>query len=333
MRTTVYLFLALVLVATVRAQTTSSNEPQQDERVVVGTNLVTVNVIVTDGNGRYVQGLSQDQFTVYDNKIKQQIVHFSSEPAALSIGIVCEVHGSTPEQTRAVLTAVKQFTSTLRSEDEFFFMAFSEHGSLTTDFIPSSDQTLEYLRFVKPGGPASLYDSVYLAATRLTKARNPKKALLVISDGYDINSAHSYKSLRNRLSTLDAQVYAIGIADPALDQFVGYRRWFFEDITRPGGRRLAQVSPEAASGRAVLAEMSRASGGTTYLPEMESEPELAYICSQIASELRQQYTLAFYSKATVSAEWHKLEVRVREPQPHSNLRLSYRKGYQLSRDE
>jgi len=232
-----------------------------------------------------------------------------------------------------VLAPVKQFTGTLRTEDDFFFMAFSEHGSFTTDFIPSSNQVLDHLRGVKPGGASSLYDSVYQAATRLTKARNLKKALLLMSDGYDTNSAHTYNSLRNRLSTLDAQVYAIGITDPALDQSARYRRWFFEDITRQSGRRSVQVSPEAASGKAVLAEISRASGGATYLPEMESEAELAYICSQIASELHQQYTLAFYSNTTVSTEWHKLKVRVREAQAHSSLRLSYRKGYQLGRDQ
>ena len=334
MRKSIYLCLAtFILAATVTGQASSTNQQQQDERVVVGTNLVTVNVIVTDGKGHCVKGLSEDQFTVYDNKVKQQIAHFSSEPSALSIGIVYEVHESRPEQTSAVLAAVKQFTSTLRSEDEFFFMGFSEHGSFTTDFIPSANQVLDHLRGVKPGGPSSLYDSVYSAATRLTKARNLKKALLLISDGYDTGSAHSYKSLRNRLSTLDAQVYAIGIVDPALDQFARYRHWFFEDMTREGGRRSLQVSPEVASGRAVLAEMSRVSGGTTYLPEMESEAELAYICSQIALELRQQYTLAFYSQATVTSGWHKLNVRIRESQARSDLRLSYRKGYLLSRDQ
>lgn len=330
MRTSFYLcFATLILATAVTGQSISTRQQQPDERVVVGTSLVTVNVIVTDGNGRYVKGLSQDQFTVYDNKVKQQVAYFSSEPSPLAIGIVCEIHESTPEQTRRVLAAVKQFTSTLRSEDEFFFMAFGEHGSFTTDFVPSLDQVLDHLRGVKPGGPSSLYDSVYLAATRLTKARNLKKALLLVSDGYDNNSAHDYKSLRNRLKTLDAQIYAIGIVDPALDQFAAYRRWFFEDITRQGERRSVRVSPEVASGKAVLAEMSRASGGTTYLPEMESEAELAYICSQIALELRQQYTLAFYSKATDTSEWHKLRVRVRESQAHSNLRLSYRKGYQV----
>lgn len=333
MRRLIYLCLATCIVAvTVTGQTVSTNQ-QPDDRVVVGTNLVTVNVIVTDGKGHYVTGLSEDQFTVYDDKIKQQIAHFSSEPSALSIGIVCEVHESRPEQTRALLAALKQFTGTLRSEDDFFFMAFSEHGSFITDFVPSSNQVLDHLQGVRPGGPSSIYDSVYLAATRLGKARNLKKALLLISDGYDTNSAHSYNNLRSRLSTLEAQIYAVGITDPALDEFAQYRRWFFEDITRQGARQSVQVSPEIASGRAVLAEMSRVSGGTTYLPARESEAELAYICAQIGSELRQQYTLAFYSKATVTAGWHKLRVRVRESQAQSNLRLSYRKGYKLSRDQ
>jgi Ca-activated chloride channel homolog len=333
MRIPIYLWLAtIVLVATATGRAISTNQRQQDDKVIIGTNLVTVNVIVTDGNGHYVQGLSEGQFTVYDNNIKQQIAHFSSEPSLLSIGIVCEVHESRPEQTRQVLAAVKQFTSTLRSEDDFSFMAFSEHGSFTTDFIPSSNQVLDHLRGVKPGGPSSFYDSVYAAAARLRKARNLKKALLLVSDGYDTDSAHSYNSLRSRLRTLDVQVYAIGITDPALDQSASQRRWFFEDITRQGTRRSIQISPEMATGRAVLAEMSRVSGGSTYFPETESEAELAYICSQIALELRQQYTLAFYSNATVS-DWHKLKVRVRESRPRSNLTLSYRKGYQFSRDQ
>lgn len=334
MRTFVCMCIAtFVLAVTAAAQASPTSQPQQDDRIIVGTNLVTVNVLATDGDGRYVKGLSRDQFTIYDNNVEQQIAHFSADPASVSIGIVCEIHERAPEQTRAVLTAVKHFTRTLGSKDDFFFVAFSEHGSVSTDFIPSSNQLQDHLRFVKPGGPSSLYDAVYLAATRLREAKNLKKALLLISDGHDINSSHSYNKLRDRLRTLDAQIYAIGIADPELDQFARYRRWYFEDITRQLGPRSVHMSPESASGRAVLAEMSRVSGGTTYLPEMESESELAYICSQIAFELRQQYTLAFYSNAAGNDGWHKLKVRVRKSQVHSNLKLSYRKGYQFSRDQ
>lgn len=322
-----------VLAITAAAQIAPTSQPQQDDKIIVGTNLVTVNVIVTDTSGRYVKDLSRDQFTIYDNKVKQEIAHFSADAASVSIGIVCEIHESAPEQMQAVLAAVKHFTSTLESKDDFFFVAFSPHGSVSTDFIPSPNQLSDHLRIVKPGGPSSFYDAVYLAAARLKESKNLKKALLLVSDGHDTNSSHSYNKLRDRLRTLDAQIYAIGIADPELDQFARHRRWYIEDITRQLGPRSVQMSPESASGRAVLAEMSRASGGTTYLPEMETESELAYICSQIASELRQQYTLAFYPNPTGNDGWHKLKVRVRQFQAHSNLKLIYRKGYRFGRDQ
>lgn len=329
MRKAIYLCLTTFLLAvTTSGQAIPTTQPQQDDRIVVGTNLVTVNVIVTDGKGRYVKGLSQDQFTVYDNKTKQQLVHFSTEASPVSIGIVFEIHKAAPEKTRAALAAIKQFTSTLQSEDDFFFMAFSEDGSVTTEFIPSADQILDHLQFVKPKGASSLFDSVYLAAGRLKNSRSLKKALLVISDGQDTRSVHTYKQLRNRLRTLDAQIYAIGIADPAVDAFAGYHRWFFEDITRQSGRRSFLMNPNVAISKAVLAEMSRVSGGATYFPETESESELTGICTQIALELRQQYTLGFYSNATNSKESHRLKVRVRQPKVGANLRLTYREGYQ-----
>jgi hypothetical protein len=83
------------------------------------------------------------------------------------------------------------------------------------------------------------------------------------------------------LREFDVQIYTIGIADPATDQFAGYRRWVFEDFTRQTGRRSFLLNSEAAMGRAVLGEMARVGGGTTYTPESESEPELTGICTQI----------------------------------------------------
>lgn len=325
-----YLRLAGLLLLTVLVLQSNGTAAAQDDRIVTGTNLVTLNVIVTDGQGRYVKGLNRDQFEVYDNKIKQQIAHFAAGASPVSIGIICEIHETSSEKTRAMLTAIKQFTTTLGDRDDFFFVAFSEHGNLMTDFVPSADQVLDHLRLVKPGGPASLYDSVYLAADRLQKGRNLKKALLVISDGADDGSRHSYKAVRNRLRTFDVQVYAIGIANPATNPFVGYGRWVFEDITRQTGTRSFLFNLDAAMGRAVLSEMSRASGGAIYFPENENEPELTGICTQIALELRQQYTLGFYSNDPQSKQWRHLKVRVNEPNGRSGLTLSYREGYQLA---
>lgn len=75
--------------------------------------------------------------------------------------------------------------------------------------------------------------------------------------------------------------------------------------------------------------MARVSGGTTYTPESESEPELTGICTQIALELREQYTLGFYPSDLTTRKWHRLKVRIDPPQGSSGLSPSYRKGYQL----
>jgi Ca-activated chloride channel family protein len=302
----------------------------QDDRIVVGTNLVTLNVIVTDNNGRYVKALGRDQFEVYDNKVKQQIVHFSADASSVSIGIISEIHLNTPEKTRAMLSALKQFTTGLRESDDYFFVAFSEHGTLTSEFIPSANQVVDQLEFVRPGGPSSLFDAVYFATERLRKGRNLKKALLIISDGQDDRSRHTYKELRDRLRTFDVQIYAIGIADPKTDQFAGYGRWVFEDLMRQTGRRSFLLNSDATLGRAVLDEMSRASGGTTYSPATETEPELTGICTQIAYELRQQYTFGFYSNSVDGKKWRRLKVRVKGHNGTSGLTLSYREGYQLA---
>ena len=245
-------FVALLSLATITIAQSQTTPSAQDERIVVGTNLVTLNVTVTDSKGRYVKGLSREQFEVYDDKVKQQIAHFSADASPVSIGIVCEIHERAPEKTRAMLTAIKRFTSALSSSDDFFFLAFSEHGMLTAGFIPSANQVLDHLEFVKPGGPTSLYDAVYLASERLRTRPNLKKALLIISDGQDDRSRHSYNELRERLRTFDAQIYAIGIADPTTDHFAGYGRWVFEDLTRQSGRRSFLLNSDASVGRAVL---------------------------------------------------------------------------------
>lgn len=306
----------------------SNSTSQQDEAVVVSSNLVTVNVIVTNSAGRYVTGLKPEQFSLYDENVKQKIAHFSAGAAPVSIGIVFEIHSTTPDRVAAVLGALKKFVATLGARDGFFFTAYNADGSVTTEFIPSASQVMDHLAGVKPGGPSALYDVLYTAAGRLRQSNNLKRTLLVISDGQDENSKHSYAELRNRLRGFDMQIYAIGISHPAIDQFAGYHRWMYEDLTVQTGRRSFFENSETATGRAVLGELARVSGGTNYTPESENEPELAAICTQIALELREQYTLGFYPGDLTSRKWHKIKVRVEPRQGSSGFSLSYRRGYE-----
>jgi VWFA-related protein len=137
----------------VRAQQEANQE--SDERVVTATNLVTINVTVGDGNGKYVKGLGRDQFEVYDEKVKQRIAYFSTDADPISLGIVCEIHNTTPEKARAILVALRQFTRSLHHDDDFCFMAFETQGGVATDFVPAADQLIDHLGTVKPAGRSS----------------------------------------------------------------------------------------------------------------------------------------------------------------------------------
>ena len=313
--------LTLLVVVTALTQINSSSpSAQRDAQVAAGTEFVTLNVIVTDRNGHYVEGLSPDQFEIYDNNIKQEITHFAIDDSPASLGIVYEINENDTEQLSGVLNALKQFVSTLESDDDFFFVAFDKRGSVTTGFIPSPAQILEYMQSVSVGDPFSLYDSLYFATEHLKQSPKIKKALLVISDAKDNGNADSYRKLRYRVRTLNAEIYFIGLAEPGSD---ATRGWFFEDLTRQSGRRSFLLDSDTGVGRLVLEEMSRASGGA-YFPQADSESELAGICTQIKLELRRQYTFGFYSNAP-GGKWHTLRIRLRDTT--RAYTLSYREGY------
>lgn len=320
--------LSLLVMMMAASQAQTSLEPQEPETMVVSSNLVTVNVIVTDREGRYVKGLKAEQFALYDNNIRQQIAHFSVGPAPVSLGIVYEFDPALPARGTAVLAALNQFVSVLRFGDTVFFTAYTTKGSVTADFIPATNELLKHFSGTGPGGPANLYDVLYAAADKLRGSPNLKRTLLVISDGTDTSSQHRYGDLRNHLRQFDAQLYTIHIAAPGVDQYAGYRRWVFEDLTRQTNSRTFLNSSEAEMGRAVLAEMSRVSGAISYSAESESEPELTAICTQIATELRGQYTLGFYPRQSTSQS-HKLKLLIDVPDS-KHFSLSYRKSYQFT---
>lgn len=308
-------------------------DAQEVEKVEVSANLVSVNVSVTDSRGRYVQGLDGGQFEVFDDGVRQRIAHFSAGDAPFSLGIVYDMHPTTRERAAAVLGALKRFAGALRRDDDFFLLAFNERGSAEVGFVPTAEQIGGHLAFIPAREPNSLYDAVYLAAEKVRSRPGAKKALLVISDGIDHNSRHSYSELRRKVGEFDVQLYGIVVSDLNAGPQAGESRWAFEDLTRRTGRRTLSESADAALGRASLDEMTRASGGASYFPQTEGERELFGVCARIALELRSQYTVGFYPAGVSDASRpHKIRVRVSPNRDSGRLHLSYREGYRPRKD-
>jgi Ca-activated chloride channel family protein len=278
--------------------------PAQADKLTLGTNLVSLTVTVTDTYGRFVTGLNKEHFDVFDDKVKQQVVHFSDADAPVSLGIVYDVSGSMHERIKRSYVALRRFLETSHDDDDFFLLAFNDRANLVQDFTTSADSIISRLMFVQPKGSTALYDAAYLGVEKVRQGRHTKRALLVITDGQDNNSRYTYKELRNLVKEADVLIYAIGITDPGVDSLAGF-------------------------GRGVLEEMARMTGGRAFFPSAYNEPELVEICTRIALELRHQYSIGFYpSDVTSQAKWHKVMLKVNPPKGLGRLSLSYREGYQ-----
>jgi Ca-activated chloride channel family protein len=279
----------------------------RDGRITLGANVVNVTVSLTDPYGRFVTGLGKDHFEVFDDKVQQQIAHFTDEDAPVSLGIVYDVSGSMKERIKRSIRALRRFIENLHRDDDFFLIAFNDRARLVEDFTTSADSILGHLMFVNPHGSTALYDAAYMAVEKAQQGRHHKKALLMISDGQDNNSRYTYKELRNRVKEADVQIYAIGITDPGTDELVGF-------------------------GRSTLEEITRMTGGRAFFPNAYNESELVETCTRIALELRHQYSIGFYpTDVTSDAKWHKVQVKVNPPRGLGHLSLSYKGGYQSFR--
>lgn len=298
---------------------------QQDDKVVVRTNLISVNISATNANGKFVSGLKRGQFEIFDNKVKQQIAYFTDEESPFSLGIIYDSQGASDSRLKSMLNALKQFVNSLDDKDDYFVLVFNERGSLMTDFVPNVEQVQAQLS----KNPNSLYDAMNLAFEKSMSARNAKKAILIISDGADNNSNIQYKELSKRVNVPALQFYAITISEPETDAVAGgVGRWVYEDLTGQTGRRPFFWNLEASLGRAVMDDLARATGGATYSAENKNDLEFVGICIQIAEELRRQYTIAFYpAEENLAYGQHKIKVRLNSPKEKGKVFLSYRQIY------
>jgi Ca-activated chloride channel homolog len=277
--------------------------PKSDIRSDV--NLVLIPVTVTDPMNRFVTGLEKEYFKVFEDKKQQTISHFSSEDAPLSVGLLFDCSGSMGPKLKNSREAVAQFFKTANPEDEAFLVQFHDTADLAIGFTDNLQDIQNHVQFTNSKGMTALLDAIYLGVHEMKKAKNPRKALLVISDGGDNNSRYTESEIRNLVKESDVQIYAIGIYEPS-------------------GSRTRTV--EESNGPALLTDLANQTGGRQY--QVENLTELPDIAAKIGMELRNQYVLG-YSPQNRERDGKYRHVEVKLIQPHGMplLRAFFRMGY------
>jgi len=264
--------------------------------------LVLVPVTITDPMNRLVTGLEKDNFLLTDNGQPQQIKHFSSEDAPISLGVIFDVSGSMSDKIDKSRQAVVEFFRTANPQDEFFLVTFSEKPEVLVDFTSSVEDIQNKLVYAVPRGRTALLDAIYLGMDRMRRAKYERKALLIISDGGDNHSRYTESEIKSMVREADVQIYGIGLFD-----------------------RMAKT-PEEHEGPALLSDVTEATGGRTFV--IDSPSELADVATKIGIELRNQYVLGYRpTNPAHDGKWRKIKVRLNPPKGLPPLHVYAKTGY------
>lgn len=267
--------------------------------------LVLIPVTVTDPLNRFVTGLERDNFRLFEDKNEQKVTHFASEDAPLSVGLVFDTSGSMGSKLDSSRKAVAQFFKTANPEDEFFLIQFNDRPELVVDLTTHVEEIQNRLTFTQSKGRTALLDAVYMALHKMKKARNPRKALLIISDGGDNSSRYTESEIKKLVQEADVQIYAIGI---------------FESMANRGR------TPEELSGPSLLSEIAEQTGGRHF--PVDNLNELPDVAAKIGMELRNQYILGYTpTNPGRDGKYRRVQVKLVQPRGLPPLRATWRLGY------
>jgi Ca-activated chloride channel family protein len=270
----------------------------------IDSSLVQIPVHVTTANGTPVTNLTKENFRILEDDVEQTVSHFAEEDAPLSVGLVFDTSGSMQNKMGRSSEAVAQFFKTANPEDEFLLVEFNDKPKLTVPFTPDSDEIYRKVARIRPFGRTSLLDAIHLAALQMKKARNFRKALVVLSDGGDNRSRFTENEVKNALLESDVQLYAMGIFDP-------------DERKR---------TPEEANGPRLLDELAEQTGGRLYA--VDNLGELESISTRIGNELRNEYVLGYSpNNDSRDGKYRRVKVKLIAPSGMSNLRTLFRHGY------
>lgn len=308
------LLLAAALVragGAAQAQQPAPPKPAQqksdDFRIQKDVNLVVLHATVLDERGRFVSDLKQENFRVFEDKVEQKLSVFKREDVPVSVGLVIDNSGSMREKRERVNTAALTFVKTSNPHDEVFVVNFNDdyYLDLDKDFTSDINEMKEALERIDSRGSTALYDALIGSLDHLKKGHRDKKVLLAVTDGEDNASRKNLEVTVQEAHKSDALIYAVGL--------------------------LSQESKRASKrARQALTSLAQATGGLAFFPERTGDTEA--ICTQIAHDIRNQYTLAYYPTNTAKdGSFRSVQVAVNPPRGRGKLSVRTRNGYYAQR--
>lgn len=317
---------------------------EDNEEIVINTNLVTFPVSVLDRNGRFISGLRQKDFEIYENGVKQKIEIFNSVEQPFTVVLLLDMSNSTQFQITEIQNAAITFVNQLRRDDKVMVVSFDERVHILCQ--PTNNRNVLQNAILRSefGGGTSLYDAVNKVINQHLRNISGRKAIVLFTDGVDTTSRFAnYQSTIREAEEVDALIYPLrydtfrdmnpggggssgGIYYPR--RRGGGNNDVIGDILGDilsgrvrrggGGRRGSGTSREEyETGRRYLEDLARNSGGRTY--EASNTYNLDTAFASIAEELRRQYSIGYYPD-NIGQKGERRQIRVRVARPNVVVR-------------
>ena len=302
-------------------QNDEDQEPLKSQTSIsVSVDLVSLQVLVTDNHGSVLTGLKPENFTIYEDNVKQEISNFSPIESSITAVILAEYSNNISYFINDIWNAMYTFADSLRKDDWVAVIGYDIHPTILCDFTQNRKELYSALsRFRYPATYESNLSDALIDALDRTQEIEGKVAIILISTGLDTFSKHTYDEALEKCKEANASVYAISVGQ--------YFRLRMEAAGRISGEE--NIDLLMADNR--LKSFADFSGGAAYFPRFQTE--LPSIFANVSQLLRSQYSIAYASSNTnKDGKFRKIRVEVTTNLTDSKgkplkLKVITRKGY------
>ena len=296
----------LVAFVAVAAVGLTAAAPQQPPSFRAGVELVSLNVTATEGT-RYVTDLMQNDFSVFEDGVKQEITFFTRSNLPIALALLVDTSASMESKLQTAQEAAIGFAKKLRPQDLAEVVDFDSRVIVLQNFTNNLPELEAAIRKTSAGGSTSLYNAVYIALKDLKKvvAKNSdeirRQAIIVLTDGEDTSSLLPFEEVLDLAKRSETAIYSIGL------------RAGEGSTTTTRGFKEAEF---------VLRQFSQETGGRPFFPNQLSDLNNVY--GQIADELSSQYSVGYTSRNPKrDGAWRRLIVRIDRPNVIARTKLGY----------
>jgi Ca-activated chloride channel family protein len=287
------------------AQPPAAQPPQTPFRA--GVDLVSLNVTVTEGAGKYVTDLAAEDFNVFEDGVKQDVTFFTRTNLPIALALLIDTSASMENRLPTAQEAAVGFVKRLRPQDLAEVVDFDSRVVVLQSFSNNVVELEQAIRKTSAGGSTSLHNAVYIALKDLKKvvAKSSdeirRQAIVVLSDGEDTSSLLPFEEVLDLAKRSETAIYSIGLraGDGPSTSAKGFKEAEF-----------------------VMRQFSQETGGRSFFPNQIAD--LANIYGQISDELSSQYTVGYTSKNPKrDGSWRRVVVRIARPNLTARTKLGY----------